>query len=91
MEMVWGLLAGAFLAVADGVFLFWILRGAAAQKDKARQWLFRGMAARGLLTLAVVVLAFLLPFVNAAGVVIALMIQKAVLAAAVLLRKKDRG
>lgn len=91
MGMLWGLLAGTLLAVADGLLLFWVLRGAAARKEKARQWLFRGMAARGLLTLAVVALALLLPFVNAAGVVVALIVQKAVLVAMALLQKKDRG
>lgn len=91
MGIVWGLLMGTLLAVADGFLLLWILRRAASRKEKARQWLFRGMAARGLVTLAVVTLAFLLPFVNAAGVVIALIVQKAVLAAAALLQKQDRG
>lgn len=89
MEMVWGLSSGAVFAAGDALLLGWVVKRAAAQRNRARQWLTRGWAAHGLLNVAVVILALLLPDIDAAGVVIALLIQKAVLAALVLLHSKN--
>lgn len=87
--MIWGLLFGAAFAVGDGLLLRWIVRRAAEKPERARGWLLRGMAARGCLTVAAVAVALLVPFMNAAGVIIALLVQKVVLA--VLLYQKSGG
>lgn len=76
-DMLSGLLFGGVFAVGDAFLLRWTVRksGQAAKQS----WLARGILARALLTVAAVAIALLLPGINAAGVVIALLIQKAVL------------
>ena len=91
MEMIWSLLAGGIFALGDGWLLYWVMRKAASQPDRAKNWLLRGMSARALLTAAVIWIYLCLPFFNAAGIVIALLLQKAFLIAAVLLRHKKEN
>lgn len=91
MKMIWGLLAGTFFAAGDGWLLCWILRKAASQPARAKNWLIRGMLARALLTAAVVLVSLWLPFLNAAGIVIALLLQKVFLTIAVLLCHKKEN
>lgn len=90
MNLVWGLAIGAIYAVADGLLFYWVMARAAREAAPGRM-LFRGMAARWLLTMAVVVLALLLPFADAAGVVIALIVQKAALLVLALLRGRKNS
>lgn len=91
MEMIWSLLAGGFFAVGDGWLLCWVLRKAASHPDRAKNWLIRGMSARALLSAAVILVFLWLPFLNAAAIVIALLLQKAFLTIAVLLCHKKEN
>ena len=58
--MIWGLLAGAFFAAGDGWLLCWILRKAASQPARAKNWLIRGMLIALLLQKVFLTIAVLL-------------------------------